>query len=53
MAHEACLRESPNEAKTVEHDSSDHKPQRENLREQGQQGNISQNTTNQGYQQDR
>ena len=26
---------------------------RENLREQGRQGNIHQNTTNQGYQQDR
>ena len=28
-------------------------PQRENLAEQGRQGNIKQNTTNQGYQQDR
>jgi hypothetical protein len=26
---------------------------RENLKEQGRQGNIKQNTTNQGYQQDR
>jgi hypothetical protein len=29
------------------------KPRRENLKEQGRQGNIEQNTTNQGYQQDR
>ena len=29
------------------------KPQRENLKEQGRQGNIAQNTRNQGYQQDR
>jgi hypothetical protein len=28
-------------------------PDRANLREQGRQGNIHQNTTNQGYQQDR
>jgi hypothetical protein len=28
-------------------------PRRENLREQGRQGNIHQNTHNQGYQQDR
>jgi hypothetical protein len=28
-------------------------PPRENLAEQGRQGNIKQNTTNQGYQQDR
>ena len=28
-------------------------PERENLAEQGRQGNIKQNTTNQGYQQDR
>jgi hypothetical protein len=28
-------------------------PKRENLAEQGRQGNIKQNTTNQGYQQDR
>jgi len=31
-------------------DSTGAKPQRENLREQGRQGNIAQNTTNQGYQ---
>jgi hypothetical protein len=29
------------------------KPERKNLEEQGRQGNIAQNTTNQGYQQDR
>ena len=28
-------------------------PKRKNLAEQGRQGNIKQNTTNQGYQQDR
>ena len=28
-------------------------PERENLKEQGRQGNIYQNTRNQGYQQDR
>jgi hypothetical protein len=28
-------------------------PQRDNLKGQGRQGNIAQNTTNQGYQQDR
>ena len=43
----------PGDKPEVERDSSDHKPPRENLREQGHQGNISQNTTNQGYQQDR
>ncbi len=34
-------------------DDSKHRAKPENLREQGAQGNISQNTTNQGYQQDR
>jgi len=34
-------------------DTSKHNPARENLKEQGHQGNIAQNTTNQGYQQDR
>jgi len=34
-------------------DTSRHKPTVENLRQQGRQGNIAQNTTNQGYQQDR
>jgi hypothetical protein len=43
----------PGDRPELEHDSSDHKPPHENLREQGQQGSISQNTTNQGYQQDR
>lgn len=33
--------------------SDDKKPSRENLKEQGRQGNIHQNTHNQGYQQDR
>jgi hypothetical protein len=34
--------------------TSERKPTKpENLTEQGQQGNITQNTTNQGYQQDR
>jgi hypothetical protein len=35
-----------------ERDNAD-RPRRENLREQGRQGNIAQNTNNQGYQQDR
>ena len=34
-------------------DTSQHKPVPENLKQQGQQGNIAQNTTHQGYQQDR
>jgi hypothetical protein len=34
-------------------DTAPQKPVRENLAEQGRQGNIKQNTTNQGYQQDR
>jgi hypothetical protein len=42
----------PGEDQRPEADAPD-KPKRENLREQGRQGNISQNTTNQGYQQDR
>lgn len=33
--------------------ADDKKGDRENLREQGRQGNIHQNTHNQGYQQDR
>jgi hypothetical protein len=33
--------------------SDDGAPPRENLSEQGRQGNIHQNTTNQGHQQDR
>jgi hypothetical protein len=43
----------PGENPQIERDSSDYKPPRENLKEQGRQGNIAQNTTNQGYQQDR
>jgi hypothetical protein len=43
----------PGESPQVERESPDHKPPRENLKEQGRQGNIAQNTTNQGYQQDR
>jgi hypothetical protein len=43
----------PGGAPKVPTDTSKHKPERDNLREQGRQGNISQNTTNQGYQQDR
>jgi len=46
--------QGPGESPQVERASSDHKPPpRENLKEQGRQGNIAQNTTNQGYQQDR
>jgi hypothetical protein len=43
----------PGAAPKVATDTSKHKPARENLRERGRQGNISQNTKNQGYQQDR
>jgi len=38
---------------TPENDKSAKNPVPENLREQGRQGNIHQNTHNQGYQQDR
>lgn len=34
-------------------DSDEVRPQKENLAERGGQGNIKQNTTNKGYQQDR
>jgi hypothetical protein len=34
-------------------DDQQSQPKRENLAEQGRQANIRQNTTNQGYQQDR
>ena len=43
----------PGGAPKTPRDTSQHKPERENLKEQGRQGNIAQNTTNQGYQQDR
>lgn len=33
--------------------STEHHPEKRNLAEQGRQGNIQQNTRNQGYQQDR
>jgi hypothetical protein len=33
--------------------TDEHLPERKNLKEQGRQGNIHQNTHNQGYQQDR
>ena len=35
------------------HEDNASPPERENLKEQGRQGNIYQNTRNQGYQQDR
>lgn len=35
------------------HEENGSPPERENLKEQGRQGNIYQNTRNQGYQQDR
>jgi hypothetical protein len=34
-------------------DATEHHPEKRNLSEQGRQGNIRQNTRNQGYQQDR
>jgi hypothetical protein len=43
----------PGDAPEVQTDTSKRKPVPENLDEQGRQGNINQNTTNQGYQQDR
>lgn len=43
----------PGGAPEVPVDESKHGGRPENLREQGAQGNISQNTTNHGYQQDR
>ena len=43
----------PAGATEVPTDTSKRKSVPENLGEQGRQGNISQNTTNQGYQQDR
>jgi hypothetical protein len=39
--------------KTAKPDQAGKASRSENAREQGQQGNIAQNTTNQGYQQDR
>ncbi len=35
------------------HDTTPHNARPENLKQQDRQGNIKQNTTNQGYQQDR
>jgi hypothetical protein len=44
----------PGASPEVPRDTTDHSKQRgRNLSEQGRQGNIAQNTTNQGYQQDR
>ena len=43
----------PGAAPKVQTDTSKPKSPPENPGEQGRQGNISQNTTNQGYQQDR
>ena len=43
----------PGGAADVPVDNSKHRGKPENLREQGEQGNIAQNTTNHGYQQDR
>ncbi|TXH31677.1 MAG: hypothetical protein E6Q98_26860 [Rhodospirillaceae bacterium] len=47
--HQPGSKASPAEDRAV----SRKKPGRENLKEQGRQGNIHQNTRNQGYQQDR
>jgi hypothetical protein len=44
----------PGGAPRAPKDTTKHDPEaKKNLRQQGRQGNISQNTTNQGYQQDR
>ena len=43
----------PGGAKRAPRDTSRRNAVPENLEEQGDQGNIAQNTTNQGYQQDR
>jgi hypothetical protein len=43
----------PGGASEPRRDTSRRKSAPENLKEQGRQGNIAQNTTNQGYQQDR
>ena len=43
----------PSGAKRAPRDTSQRDTVPENLDEQGDQGNIAQNTTNQGYQQDR
>ena len=41
------------EAISTEHQPPGYRPQERNLGEQGRQGNVKQNTTNKGYQQDR
>ena len=43
----------PNEAPAREPSPLDESGKNRNLKEQGRQGNIKQNTTNKGYQQDR
>ena len=43
----------PGSQRSEQHDQAAPNPIPENLREQGRQGNIHQNTHNQGYQQDR
>jgi hypothetical protein len=43
----------PGASPEVDTDTSVPNPKPSNLNEQGRQGNIAQNTTNQGYQQDR
>jgi hypothetical protein len=44
---------SPNAGNKSDVAAAEHHPEQRNLAEQGRQGNIKQNTTNQGYQQDR
>ena len=44
---------APENSPQVPTDTSAHDPRSRNLDQQGRQGNIKQNTTNQGYQQDR
>jgi hypothetical protein len=43
----------PADAREAPKDTTKRQKPRENLHDQGRQGNIAQNTTNQGYQQDR
>jgi hypothetical protein len=46
-------KDTGSEPKAKREDKKPNDRQRSNLAEQGRQGNIKQNTTNQGYQQDR
>lgn len=50
---ESRSKKGPGDGKTADPDTAKKKRPPENLAEQGRQGNINQNTHNQGYQQDR